>query len=200
MRINEIFYSIQGEGVHTGVPMVFIRTSGCNLNCTLCDTKHDTFTEMSLQDILTVVNALNIKCKTICLTGGEPTYQGLYKLLTKLTDLGYKIHLETNGFKVAVYWSFVDWVTLSPKDIFTLKTYSYAAHEIKLVVDTDTDSPWAWEEVIQIIKEGNRYTPVYLQPADGPHLQTNIEVCVKLCKKYPIFRLGIQAQKYWNIT
>ncbi|MBN2603352.1 MAG: radical SAM protein [Candidatus Thermoplasmatota archaeon] len=98
MKINEIFYSIQGEGKWTGLPNIFIRTTGCNLRCSYCDTKYayDEGTEKSIKDILKEIKKFS--CKNICITGGEPLLQSdILKLLEFLIKENYSICLETNG-------------------------------------------------------------------------------------------------------
>jgi len=98
MKINEIFYSIQGEGIWTGLPNIFIRTSGCNLRCSFCDTKYayEKGKEMTINDIMKKIS--NYSCKYICLTGGEPLLQNsVFELIEELTEKKYKIILETNG-------------------------------------------------------------------------------------------------------
>ena len=71
-KINEIFYSLQGEGYHTGTPAVFIRFSGCNLKCSFCDTQHEDGILMSDEDIVTEVS--KYPAATVILTGGEPSF------------------------------------------------------------------------------------------------------------------------------
>lgn len=99
MKINEIFYSIQGEGHWAGLPMVFIRTTGCNLRCTYCDTQYAYHegTNMSTKDILDDVQ--QHPCNTVCITGGEPLqqYKETHTLISALLDKNYNIHIETNG-------------------------------------------------------------------------------------------------------
>ena len=98
MKINEIFYSIQGEGKNAGFPTIFIRTTGCNLRCTYCDTKYAFYEgeEMSLHDIMEKIKKWN--CKRICLTGGEPLLQEeTPELVDMLLSEGYTISIETNG-------------------------------------------------------------------------------------------------------
>jgi 7-carboxy-7-deazaguanine synthase len=75
MKVNEIFYSIQGEGTLVGVPSIFLRLTGCNLRCSFCDTTYayEQGTEMSIQEILDEIK--KFACTTVCLTGGEPLLQ-----------------------------------------------------------------------------------------------------------------------------
>lgn len=98
MKINEIFYSIQGEGKWTGFPNIFIRTTGCNLRCSYCDTKYayKQGVVKTTQEISKDIKKYN--CKKICITGGEPLLQkDIYQLITHLIHSNYKILIETNG-------------------------------------------------------------------------------------------------------
>jgi 7-carboxy-7-deazaguanine synthase len=98
MKVNEIFYSIQGEGILVGVPSIFLRFAGCNLRCSFCDTKYayKRGTEMNIQEILDEIK--KFACSYICLTGGEPLLQkDTIKLIENLLQKNYKICLETNG-------------------------------------------------------------------------------------------------------
>jgi len=99
-KVNEIFTSIQGEGIHTGLPTTFIRFSGCNLRCRWCDTKYaldpGNGKDMSIEEILSTVKKDN--GKYICLTGGEPLLQpDISRLIGDLIDEGYNVDIETNG-------------------------------------------------------------------------------------------------------
>jgi len=98
LRVNEIFYSIQGESLYSGLPCVFVRLSGCNLRCSYCDTRYayEDGTEIALNEIIKHVE--DYECPLVEITGGEPLLQNdtpflIYKLLEK----GYKVLLETNG-------------------------------------------------------------------------------------------------------
>ncbi|MEM4083848.1 MAG: radical SAM protein [Thermoplasmata archaeon] len=98
MKVNEIFYSIQGEGVYMGIPMVFVRFTGCNLRCSWCDTKYawEEGKEMKIDEILAEIK--KYKTNWVCITGGEPLLQeDIYKFIDRLLNMGYKILLETNG-------------------------------------------------------------------------------------------------------
>jgi len=98
MKINEIFYSIQGEGYWVGLPNIFIRFTGCNLRCSYCDTKY-AYTKgkiLSIEDIIQILN--KYPCKFVCITGGEPVIQkDIGILISNLFKKGYNICLETNG-------------------------------------------------------------------------------------------------------
>lgn len=112
-KINEIFYSLQGEGHHTGYPTVFIRFSGCNLKCPFCDTRHEDGIMMSDDDIIRAVNLY--RANWIVLTGGEPALfidKDFIKLLKRAT--GKKVAIETNG--TILLPEEIDWITVSPKE------------------------------------------------------------------------------------
>lgn len=98
MRITEIFYSIQGESTFSGLPCVFIRTTGCNLRCVWCDTEYSFYggEEMSLDQIMAKVGSYD--CKLVELTGGEPMLQKeIYELSERLLAQGYTVLMETGG-------------------------------------------------------------------------------------------------------
>jgi len=100
MRICEIFHSIQGEGVTMGIPTIFVRLTGCNLDCKWCDTRYarDEGKEMSLGAVMEEIG--KVRCSQVCITGGEPMCQPeTIKLIDMLLDSGYLVTLETNGSK-----------------------------------------------------------------------------------------------------
>jgi len=98
LRVNEIFYSIQGESLYAGCPCVFIRLSGCNLRCSYCDTRYAYHhgVEMGIVEILDLVGPY--KSNLVEITGGEPLIQsGTPPLIEHLLAAGYKVMIETNG-------------------------------------------------------------------------------------------------------
>lgn len=111
-RVNEIFYSLQGEGCFTGTPAVFVRLSGCNRACAFCDTDFAAFTLMNAEDIADQVE--KYPCKHVVITGGEPTLQLDDELVKSLKGLGKFLQIETNGSRRVPEG--IDWVTCSPKD------------------------------------------------------------------------------------
>lgn len=111
-KINQIFYSLQGEGFHTGRAAVFVRFSGCNLKCSFCDTEHEEGTLMSDEDILEAISAY--PSDMVILTGGEPSLWIDDAFIQKLHDAGKYICIETNGTRKLPQG--IDWVTCSPKE------------------------------------------------------------------------------------
>ena len=111
-KINEIFYSLQGEGYYTGVPAVFIRFSGCNLKCSFCDTQHDEGVMITDEQIVDEVD--KYPASTVILTGGEPSLWIDSSLIDLLHQHGKYICIETNGTRVLPEG--IDWVTCSPKE------------------------------------------------------------------------------------
>ena len=98
LKINEIYYSIQGESSYTGLPCIFIRLTYCNLRCTYCDSEY-TFhdgEDMTINEIMAKIK--QYKCNLVEVTGGEPLFQkGCIELLQKLIDSKYNVLLETSG-------------------------------------------------------------------------------------------------------
>ena len=111
-KVNEIFYSLQGEGYHTGRPATFVRLSGCNRRCPFCDTDHAAYTELTAQEIAERV--AQYPTRHIVLTGGEPGLQVDAELISALHAVGAFIQIETNG--TVALPDGIDWVTCSPKD------------------------------------------------------------------------------------
>ncbi len=98
LKVSEIFYSIQGESLSSGLPTIFIRLAGCNLNCTYCDTKYARSggTEISKEEIISQIQGFD--CRRVTVTGGEPLLQDdTIILVRKLIDSGYEVQVETNG-------------------------------------------------------------------------------------------------------
>lgn len=180
-RINEIFYSIQGEGFNTGIAAIFIRFSGCNLNCNFCDTNHNSFIEMELEQILDKIK--KFPSKNIILTGGEPTIQNnLQTLIDKLKKNNYNIFLETNGTNSIP--KNIDWVTVSPKT----NDFISKGNELKLIYINQSE-----EELKKYLNLDFDY--FYLQPVSNKKI---IDIC-EIIKKNPKWRLSVQLHKLIGI-
>ena len=98
MRVNEIFYSLQGEGIDVGRPTIFVRLTGCNLRCRYCDTTYAFYEgeDMGMEEIIEAIKKW--KCRRVCITGGEPLLQQeVYALIDALLKMEYEVSVETNG-------------------------------------------------------------------------------------------------------
>ena len=189
-KINEIFYSLQGEGYHSGTPAVFVRFSGCNLHCTFCDTQHQQGTMMSLQEIVDKVNKYPI-APLVVLTGGEPSLFIDEAFVTELKQKTSKqIAIETNGTRPLP--NNLDWVTLSPKSAFeggNLEPYILrTCDELKVV--------YLGQDLAQYdeIQTKNRF----LQSCFVGNLKqrkVNLESCVQIVMRYPNWRLSLQIHR-----
>lgn len=186
-RINEIFYSLQGEGAWAGVPMVFVRFSGCNLQCPFCDTQHEDFRLMTSQDIRNEIS--QYPCQRVCLTGGEPTLQVTEGLISSAFQ-GYQVHMETNGSQPIPQG--VDWVTVSPK---VAQVVVDKCQEIKLLFGEGSDDPQRWASFDAEV--------FCLQPidvaGDAEATQRNVAQAIDYCKSHPQWRLSLQTHKITHI-
>lgn len=185
MKINEIFYSLQGEGRYTGTPAVFVRFSGCNLKCDFCDTLHQESKDMTEDEICEAVG--REKGIHVVLTGGEPSLQLTASLIDKLHDIGKFVAVETNGTKELP--QNVDWVTCSPK---YKPIINQRVNELKVV--------YQWQDMSQY--DGIDAEEYYLQPCDYKDEQKNkenIESVINFIKQHPKWKLSIQTQKILNV-
>ncbi len=197
-KVNEIFYSLQGEGAHSGVPAVFVRFSGCNLRCPFCDTAHDNGEWLSEADIASFVNAY--PADWIVLTGGEPSLHIDDSLIHFLhVATGKKIAIETNGTRRVP--ESIDWVTFSPKcgladsDEASVLRLQHA-DEIK-VVDIGQDLDFYFS-----LPQAGSLTLMFLQPCyvpDQHQFHANIARTVERVKSDPRWRLSAQLHRFLNI-
>ena len=196
-RINNIFYSLQGEGRNTGRAAIFIRFAGCNLRCSFCDTEFNTYREMSDEDILSAIR--DYPSRFVVLTGGEPTLQVDEAFVDLLHQQGYEVAMESNGTRPAP--QNLDWLTVSPKifgEGYLVKGEWRIPDEIKVVFDEDTPeklsslhpSPFTSHQLL------------YLQPCDTGDAARNkviTQACVEYIKAHPQWRLSLQTHKLIDI-
>jgi len=183
--LNEIFYSIQGEGRNTGMPAWFIRFAGCNLNCRWCDTDYSKKFYADEEDII-FHNLDSNNCKNIILTGGEPSLQDLMPLLIYLKGKGYYIAIETNGTNSLRRYEereLLDWITVSPKER-PLRVDSQI-NEIKVIWPS---SIFQWCGSLE-----SKYH--YIQPCDDKNKEANTKEAIDIVKNNPKWRLSLQVQK-----
>lgn len=178
-KINEIFYSLQGEGYHTGTPAVFIRFSGCNLKCSFCDTRHEEGVLMTDEEIRDEV--MKYPAKMVILTGGEPSLWIDDAFIDLLHQAGKYISIETNGTHPLP--TGIDWVTCSPK-------------QGALLALTRMDE-------VKVVYEGQDLAVYEHLPAEHFFLQpcscTNIRETVECVMQHPRWRLSLQTHKLIDI-
>ena len=183
MRINEIFYSLQGEGHYCGVPAVFVRTSGCNLCCSFCDTEHETYTEMTEAEIVEAV--CQYPARHVVITGGEPTLQITPSLLAALHARGCYVQIETNGTIPLPDDFQVDWVTCSPKHSPVRLDH---IDELKVVYQGQDMSQYD-------IYEAKEYRLQPLDTQSEAHNRDILSRTIDYCLAHPKWKLSLQTHK-----
>ncbi len=199
-RVNEIFYTLQGEGAHSGIPAVFVRFSGCNLRCPWCDTDFTDYNEMTAEQIVAEVVELydipNERHKMCVLTGGEPSLQVDKPLIDALHEAGFYIGMETNGTRPLQEG--IDWITCSPKE--GTKLALRKVNEVK-VVFTGTYDPEVWREQIEAehwLLQPLRFTGNWLiENIDSGEddRNDNLDDTVRYILSHPFWRLSVQLHK-----
>lgn len=200
-RINEIFYSLQGEGMRCGEPSIFIRFSGCNLKCSIepgekspggfdCDTEFVSGRNCTLPEIKewTEVMLCGQNCKWIVLTGGEPGLQVDEELIRYLHTAGFKLAIETNGSVKLP--NNLDWITVSPK---------VAEHAIKQDNADEVKYVRGYGQAIPRTVVAAEYK--LISPAfNGTTLDSKtLDWCIRLCLENPEWRLSPQLHKLWQV-
>jgi 7-carboxy-7-deazaguanine synthase len=204
-KVKEIYYTIQGEGYHTGKPAVFCRFAGCNLwtgreedrdnaLCKFCDTDFwgtDGVNggKYSKEELSLLVRGL-YKGKedpfVVC-TGGEPALQLDAAMIEAFHYQGLKVAIETNG-TIALKPG-IDWVCVSPKaDTHITVT---KGNELKLVYPQLENDPTDFEHL--------DFDHFYLQPLDDERQAENIRECVQYCLEHPKWKLSLQTHKFIGI-
>lgn len=206
-KVKEIYYTLQGEGNHSGRPAVFLRFSGCNLwsgreedrhkaICQFCDTdfwgmdgenggKYATAEEL-VEVVQTLMPDGEYPRYVVC-TGGEPMLQMDRPLVDAFHKAGIEVGIETNGtIKVDLP---VDWICMSPKENTTI--VQRTGDELKIVYPQGNMDPREWE--------GLEYEYFYISPMDNEYQEENIQKCIAFCKDRPKWRLSLQSHKLLEI-
>ena len=220
-RINNIFYSLQGEGRNTGRAAAFIRFAGCNLRCPFCDTEFDSYREMTADEILQEIAQLSsftspLSSLFIVLTGGEPTLQVDEHFVDLLHQEGYEVAMESNGTRPAP--RNLDWLTVSPKVVdggrsmvdggsWMVDGEGKAPDEIKIVFEENTaemlSSPASpLSSLLSPLSSLPSPPFLYLQPCDTGDSARNafiLQQCISYIKQHPQWRLSLQTHKLIGI-
>jgi 7-carboxy-7-deazaguanine synthase len=207
-NVKEIFYTLQGEGLHAGRPAVFCRFTSCNLwtgreedrgraICTFCDTdfvgtngpgggRFRDATELA-EAIKNAWPDTGSEHRMVVCTGGEPLLQLDTDIVEELHARGFYIAVETNGTQTAPQG--LDWICVSPKIGAPLKLT--AGDELKLVYPQPGGEPQQFEHL--------NFSSFRLSPMDGPNVRENTAAAVEYCLKRPQWRLSLQTHKYLGI-
>ena len=208
--VKEIYYTLQGEGAHTGRPAVFLRFAGCNLwsgreehraeaVCRFCDTafvgtdgvgggKFETAAELADAVRSAWPDVADSVPYVVC-TGGEPLLQVDDDLLSALHAAGFEVGVESNGTLAAPVG--IDWLCVSPKG--TAPVVQTSGQELKLVY------PQVEPEAQPENFVGLDFDNFYLQPLDNPELEQNTRQAVEYCLAHPRWKLSIQSHKVLGI-
>lgn len=200
-RVNEIFFTLQGEGAHSGIPAVFVRFSGCNLRCPWCDTDFTDSTPMTAEQIVSTMLDLydtpNERRKMCVLTGGEPSLQVDQPLIDALHKAGFYICIETNGTHPLPEG--IDWITCSPKE--GTKLALKRVNEVK-VVFTGTYDPEIWRTQLEAehwMLQPLRYNGELLLESGidewADDKNDNLDETVRYILTHPFWRLSVQLHK-----
>jgi 7-carboxy-7-deazaguanine synthase len=191
----EHFYTLQGEGMHSGRASYFIRLGGCDVGCVWCDVKDswdaDKHPKMTADEI--VLAAMRHSARLAVITGGEPAMYNLTALCDALHAAGFTVHIETSGAYPIV--GVIDWVTLSPKKFKApIQAALDKADELKVVVYHKSDFAWAEEHAAKVPDT----CKLYLQPEWSK--KDNITPMVTdYILAHPQWGLSLQTHKYINI-
>jgi len=195
LPLVEDFYTIQGEGYHSGKPAYFIRLGGCDVGCEWCDSKYSWNPAIHpLTGINEIISrAASFPAKAVVVTGGEPLLYNLGPLTEGLKSHGIQLFLETSGaYPVSGSW---DWICLSPKktsppqkELFPL------ANELKVIIRDKDDLTWAEENASKV----GKHCYLYLQPEWGNYNRIIKEI-VEYAKNNPRWNISLQSHKFMHI-
>jgi 7-carboxy-7-deazaguanine synthase len=194
LPLMEEFYTIQGEGFHTGTAAYFIRIGGCDVGCHWCDVKESWNAELHPPTkIDLIVKNASIYADTIVVTGGEPLMWDMTLLTQKLKDNNLRVHIETSGaYPLSGIW---DWICLSPKkNKLPTKTVYDNADELKVIIYNKHDFVFAEEQAENV----NSNAILFLQPEWSKNEEMT-PLIVDYVMKNPKWRVSLQTHKYLNI-
>jgi len=195
LPLVEDFYTIQGEGFHSGKPAYFIRLGGCDVGCKWCDAKYTwNPKQFPPQDVDTIIErAASFPAQAIVITGGEPSLYPLRYLTGALQKKGLEIFIETSG--VRELDGVFDWICLSPKRQSPPLDENLArADELKVIIEKPEDFEWAEQNAARVMKR----CMLFLQP-EWSRYEELIPLIVEYAKEHPRWNISIQTHKFMHI-
>lgn len=194
LPLMEEFYTIQGEGAHTGKAAYFIRIGGCDVGCHWCDVKESWNAKLhpATPTEHIIENAVKYS-DTVVITGGEPLMWNLDYLTQTLHQRNVKTHIETSGaYKLSGTWN---WICLSPKkNKLPLKDVQERADELKMIIYNKNDFKFAEEQAAKV----NQNCTLFLQP-EWSNREKMTPLIVDYVMKNPKWKISLQTHKYLNI-
>ena len=194
LPLMEEFYTIQGEGFHTGTAAYFIRIGGCDVGCHWCDVKESWNAELHPPtSVDLIVKNAAAYADTVVITGGEPLTWDMTLLTQELKNKNLKVHIETSGaYPLTGFW---DWICLSPKkNKLPTQTVYNNAHELKVIIYNKHDFIFA-EEQAELVNDG---AILFLQP-EWSKKEEMTPLIVDYVMNNPKSRVSLQTHKYLNI-
>jgi len=193
--VMEHFYTIQGEGFHSGRAAYFIRLAGCDVGCVWCDVKESWSEEghpiLSIADLSQAV--LDVRATCCVITGGEPARYDLRELISTLKQKGIYTAIETSGTQLLQ--GDIDWYCFSPKKFKKPIAEAYErADELKIIIYHRSDFEWAEEHAQQVGKD----CKLYLQP-EWSKKDVFLPQIIEYCKNNPKWNISLQTHKFMNI-
>lgn len=195
LPLMEEFYTIQGEGYHTGKAAYFIRLGGCDVGCHWCDVKESWDASIhQLTDIKQIIkNAAAQPAKTVVVTGGEPAMYPLEPLTAALRQINIHAFIETSGaYPITGQWN---WICLSPKKTMPPRKENYPlANELKVIVHNKHDLQWAQDQA----KHVSPNCKLFVQP-EWSKAEQMIPLIVDFVMENPKWMVSLQTHKYMHI-
>jgi 7-carboxy-7-deazaguanine synthase len=194
LPLMEEFYTIQGEGYHTGKAAYFIRVGGCDVGCHWCDVKESWNADLHPPTLAnTIVEHAKKYSDTVVITGGEPLMWSMDYLTKMLRKNGLKTHIETSGaYSFSGIW---DWFCLSPKKTkLPLEEVYREADELKMIIFNKSDFKFAEEHAAKVGKN----CELFLQP-EWSRKEKMTELIIEYVMKNPKWKISLQTHKYLNI-
>ncbi len=194
LPLMEAFYTIQGEGFHTGKAAYFIRVGGCDVGCHWCDVKESWNADLHPPTLAnTIIKNAKKYSDTVVVTGGEPLMWSMDYLTKMLQENGMKTHIETSGaYSFSGTW---DWFCLSPKKSkLPLKEVYKQADELKMIIHNKNDFLFAEEHAAMVGEK----CELFLQP-EWSKKEKMTALIVDYVMKNPKWKISLQTHKYLNI-
>lgn len=195
LPVMEHFYTIQGEGFHSGEAAYFIRLAGCDVGCVWCDVKESwEISRDQFKPITDIVDyVINTPAKYCVITGGEPCMYDLSELIDKLHQHGISVGLETSGcYELR---GKIDWYCFSPKKFKKPIDEAYVkCNELKVVINHASDFEWAEEHANKV----NKDCMLFLQP-EWSKQERFLPMIIDYVKNHPKWKVSLQTHKYMNI-